>query len=300
MKEKTPILKWLILIAIFVLTFKDPMRANGDYETLLDLKYSCEKENQSCTRYSSYRHNLNCSQLNITDCVTVGKVEEDPLAGPYFKLACDKGNLEGCIELADWARKIERIIVKRKEECKEGTKEACVDLFVFANTTDESTKAELAEELYQKACNGGNLTGCRKIAHMKDEEGKHAEAKQMLKKVCEAGDFRSCYEIHIINYEENSKVARDKNEAEAKQLLTKACQKRKPEGCFWLGVLAGAKHTEAKKFYKQSCDLGFLEGCAAAAVIEALAKNIYKARIFWNKACDKGHKTSCFNLVKFQ
>ena len=95
-----------------------------------------------------------------------------------------------------------------------------------------------AFESFKKACDGGDMDGCRNLAIMY-EKGKGVEedfskAAQLYKKACDGGEVRGCVGLGVM-YTKGNGVEKDLGKAA--ELFKKACDGGEMLGCHNLGFM---------------------------------------------------------------
>lgn len=128
--------------------------------------------------------------------------------------------------------------------------------FALANLTDEAQTAydagdeQRAAQIWQKACDTGELAGCDSLASLYQSSGEHAKAAAIFERACEKGFGLSCYNLAQI-YEASVGVAPD--ESKALSLYVKACEHGYGVVCYYPGGIyesGQAKMTKPQKTQK--------------------------------------------------
>ncbi|APR85657.1 Putative serine/threonine-protein kinase pknH [Minicystis rosea] len=194
-----------------------------------------------------------------------------------------------------------------KRACNDRAGEACVlhgDLVQRLKLGDD--REAIARADYDKACDAGELRGCRRggaLAERKDV----AKAASLYTKACDKGDSPACSALGAL-HELGAGVPRDRVRAAA--LYDKACQAGDALGCayksFMLGAGRGIKQDEAKAAelaqgagagLGAACEHGEARECVALAVIlGADKKEEGRAVQLEQQACDAGEPAGCANL----
>ena len=164
--------------------------------------------------------------------------------------------------------------------------------------------AEVARLAFEKACDGGEMRGCRRAA-ARAERTDVRKAAKLYANACDKGDMPSCTGLGAL-HELGVGVSRDR--ARAVTLYDKACQEGDALGCayhaFMLGAGRGVKQDEAKagELVKSAviglgtaCDRGEAKECVAlAALLDK--KEEARAVKLEQQACDQGEPVGCTNL----
>jgi uncharacterized protein len=202
--------------------------------------------------------------------------KKEPLTKDAAQKGCDKGDLRACALLAD--------------------------------ETEDWTKAE---ELWKKACDGGDAHGCTGLGQALLQRRKDAEGVEMHKKGCEMGDALGCYYLgrDTTSYDDAALKLREESFKKAEELYKKDCDAGLARQCANLGEFwQGAYQSGFSKFvtqddaktaqvFKKSCDGGYSYGCALyGGVFETGAgvpQDDKKAKAFYSKACKMGSESGC-------
>ena len=95
-----------------------------------------------------------------------------------------------------------------------------------------------AFESFKKACDGGDMRGCRSLGAMYDNgigvEKNEQKAVELYKKACDGGEVLGCFNLGIM-YATGNGV--EKNEQKAAELYKKACDGGDLDGCRNLVVM---------------------------------------------------------------
>ena len=86
--------------------------------------------------------------------------------------------------------------------------------------------------------------------------------------------------------------------------LRKMCDDANSSACFRMGEryrIIEKDNKIAKKFYRKSCDAGYMTGCTNGGILVMMEGKQYssqwqEAKKMFKKACDAGEDPSCFNL----
>ena len=162
----------------------------------------------------------------------------------------------------------------------------------------------VAKAAFEKACEDGNMRGCRRAGGLA-ERTDAAKAAPLYTKACDKGDAPSCAGLGVL-HELGAGVPRDR--MRALSLYDKACQESDALGCaykaFLLGAGRGIKQDEAgaAEAAKSAvpglgagCDRGEAKHCVALAALLGKTEESRAAQLE-QQACDAGEPTGCTNL----
>ena len=96
------------------------------------------------------------------------------------------------------------------------------------------------------------------------DKGDYQKAAQLYQKACDGGDVKGCFNLGIL-YRDGYGVKQDYQKAA--ELLQKACDSGETMGCIGLAVLykngkgIWQNFSTAKEYYGKACDLGLQSGC---------------------------------------
>ena len=217
--------------------------------------------------------------------------------------ACDKGNMDSCYNLAVmYDRGIKIKINKKKAKklykrvCDVGDLEGCNNLgLIYYNENDKGK----AREIFEKTCNAQNMAGCKNLGSMyatgNGVKANKLTANKLFDKACNLGEGSSCFNLGL-DYVKGDGVKQDK--ITAKDYFRKACKSGYTQGCKLYNTL----NNPVQEFTK-GCDAGNIEYCYNLAKMyrqgEIAQQDDKKAKSFYNKACENGHKPGCFELGYF-
>lgn len=233
------------------------------------------------------------AERGVAGCVGLGNLRQ--LAGStegarvYYRAACDKGELKGCVGLAG--------ILER------GTDHA------GRVVRDEKS----ARALLQRACDGGELSGCVKLGKMV-ERGRGGWVKDegagiaLYERACKGGEEAGCVELADAYKEGRHDLPNDP--VRAAELLTRACESGELTGCAHLATMTsrgeGGLSKDGKRTFglnRRACDGGELLGCAQLANMylegeAGLTKDVKEAGRLLEKACQGGEALGCVGLAR--
>jgi hypothetical protein len=166
----------------------------------------------------------------------------------------------------------------------------------------------VAEELYKKSCDLGDLLGCFGLAKMyesgRSEGGGPAQAAQIYERACNVGNADACTRLGKL-YLRGKGVGKDP--ALGVGFISKACESGEPDACDVLGQLYESGNgvdqnlTKASNLYGSACNAGAGVGCYHLGKLHQVGKGVnvdtVKAGTLFEKACDTGHGASCSRLA---
>ncbi len=174
-------------------------------------------------------------------------------------------------------------------------------------------KAAVAEDtaraaaLYEKVCDGGDLTACYHLGFLyalgtgvvKDV----ARAAALFQQACDGGQAKGCSSAGSL-YQHGTGVMQDV--AKGVALYRKACDGGDSAGCFNLGIVYenGTGVTpdagKAVALYRKACNGGHAGACSNLGTEYAdgigVVKDAAKAVALYHEGCDGGDLVGCFNL----
>jgi len=125
-----------------------------------------------------------------------------------------------------------------------------------------------AAPLFQKACDGGEMTSCRSLGIMYNNglgvSLDYAQALALSQKACDGGEMLGCANLGLLNANGQG-VTQDFGQA--RKLFQKACDGGAMTGCANLGVIydkglgVTKDYAQARTLYKRACDGGFQGAC---------------------------------------
>lgn len=182
-----------------------------------------------------------------------------------------------------------------------------LNMNLMANNIDEGDKALKNQDpakamiFYKKACDGGDVRGCKKLELAKSDFNKkldeytdklqnYIKVLRVREKACDGGDATECFNLGI-EYE-TTQYEVIKSFEKAAQYYKKACDGQKAEACHNLGVL----HYNGKIV----CDDQKAEGCYSIEVMYYSGKVVNVkgmesvfASHYYEKSCKLGFERSC-------
>ena len=244
--------------------------------------------------------------------VNVGK------AVSLYRQACKKDVPHACVQLAvlqetgNGVQKNPEAAAKTfGEMCeKSGFTTACYHLGrMYQEGRSVPRQLTVAEELYKKSCNLGDILGCFGLAKMyesgRSEGGGPREAAEIYEKACNVGNAEACTRLGKL-YLRGKGVGKDASLGVG--FITKACEGGEPGACDVLGQLYESGNgveqnlTKAAGLYGEACDAGTGVGCYHLGKLHQVGKGVdndtKKAGMLFEKACDQGHGASCSRLAE--
>ena len=172
----------------------------------------------------------------------------------------------------------------------------------------ESFETELklvdSRKLYEKACRSGRASGCyllgRLLAGERDQE---ARADELFRRACEGGSPGGCAELAGRMIEKKGWGSID---AGLLELVRKACDSGNASGCAMFAEVYGARYggdpvkgPRAKAAWEKACDLGDATSCFNTGwhLEQELGarQDLRRALTFYERACDLGMAAGCVN-----
>lgn len=146
------------------------------------------------------------------------------------------------------------------KKCDEGETEICLVLGeMFFKGEGVSKDLAKAREFFQKACDAGDISTCKKYELTQDT----SKFKAILQKACDSGNQNACPRLGELYFGESKNTSKDK----AKELYQKACDLGSANGCYELAVSYNIGRgvsqdiNKAKELYKKACDLEESSAC---------------------------------------
>jgi TPR repeat protein/serine/threonine protein kinase len=245
---------------------------------------------------------------------------------PAFRLACDKGSVDGCVGLAYLKLygigvpvDAKTALTELDAACQRGSAEACATsgelrtngLYgVGKDATLAKTALDQAVRLFQEQCDGKASTACAALGYFNVTGlgvAKNAErAAELFQKACDAGAPEGCARLGHA-YRAGEGVSKDSKRAVA--LLDKACDAENARACSELsamlakgqGVTRDAER--AAQLAQKGCDASVMLGCSVLADAylsgRGVTKSAARAGEFYDRACQSAVEpvwTACVSL----
>jgi hypothetical protein len=167
----------------------------------------------------------------------------------------------------------------------------------------------VAEQLYKKSCDLGDLVGCFGLAKMyekgRSEGGGPAQAAEIYERACNVGNANACTRLGKL-YLRGKGVGKDPSLGVG--FISKACDGGESNACDVLGQLYESGNgveqnlTRASQLYNGACEAGEGVGCYHLAKLHQVGKGVdadtAKAGVLFQQACDTGHGKSCSRLAE--
>ena len=164
-----------------------------------------------------------------------------------------------------------------------------------------------AAEIYRKACDGGNGSGCyySGVIYARGDGFPRNESLAVLlfSIGCELGNSDSCLSFSTRS-EIDSSASKEKLTEEQSRV---SCNENETESCCSLGLMyytgdgVRKDNFRAIEYFKKSCDDGEALGCANLGVMYALGQGVRqnksKALEIFGKACDLKNEQGCKNYA---
>ena len=270
-------------------------------------------------------------------------------AAPLYQSACDNGVIQECFFLGSVKVKLDMIVDAKTSydtACTGGHTEACHRIgFEYLkerdfpnaekyyelgcdNTVDPfyascvkwgdlllGKDVTKAEQLYDKACKGGNDSinglGCFKLAVRYQSKGDSAKTEQSLEDACTRKHYYSCLKRGDMKVRdagvETDPVNKVKLYGEAQPWFQKACDGDNIQGCYMFGRMteivekrkAGATDASVlaavETALKKACDGRHELGCSRLGDLQHVAGETANATTSYKKGCELDHERSCGN-----
>lgn len=261
-----------------------------------------------------------CTQNDAHACFQYGRalfrgkfLEEDSTrAEKLVTRACDGGAGIACGFLAG-SHEAGQYLKKDKRRARSFLEKACNAGHASSCTTlgDKSNRRTVARSLFERACAGNDLIGCKRIARILNGEGKTQEAANTFLTICDleiaASDLTDAATACVSGAK---LLARVRDNKRASESYLKACELGHNESCtdasrFLTLTLAEGKISakEGATSFLKICDSQHDETAAAKACLSGakLLANVGDKRAsesYW-RACQFGHHESCVHAGRF-
>jgi hypothetical protein len=190
-----------------------------------------------------------------------------------------------------------------EKQCTDGTSRSCADL---ANKLEKKGgTSERTNELYKKACFGGDGEGCYKLAdaYQYGRGGVEKDVARMIELYGQACNCRNAGGCNDLGYHVERGEGTPKDEKRAAELYQKSCELGSALGCKNSGVLfdsgTGVAKDPAKalEYYNRACEAKQDGGCynAGLAYERMSPPEHSKANDRYKRACERGHGAACTN-----
>jgi TPR repeat protein len=190
----------------------------------------------------------------------------------FYKKACKLKEMEACYNVGSMyyhgegtKRNYHSAAYYFQESCSNGIGAGCNDLgFMYEH--GKYVKASIHEAItnYSSACDMGEASGCKNLAYLREQKGHLKPAKQFYIKACNLGDNYSCNRLENFLGSQIYEIKDELALVEAKN----ACNRSTQGGtmCYRVGL-----------YYEKNDE-------------------IEKARLFFEKACNRQQSQSCKHL----
>ena len=184
-----------------------------------------------------------CYRVAVTYRDGLGVKQDTEAAKSYFKMACDQGDTQSCVEM-----------------------NAINQTHSDSGTTMPETKEENKFTEYREACDNNDGSACYELGLLYDE-GKmvaknEKKADQFILRACELKYDVGCLATAAY-YQVNN------NMKKAIGYYVEVCERGDASACALAAVLYQYGYDNldkdidmARKYYKKACDLGDMDGCA--------------------------------------
>ncbi len=265
-----------------------------------------------------------CGRGNATACLVYG--QEIGFERPGFSArradaaealstACDKGEPEGCFQLARvWTapgegRDPARAVPVYQAQCESpGGSMACNNLgLLYENGDGVERNPATAVELYARSCASDNEIGCFNQARAVERgiggPPDPARARELFEPLCKDDPLESC---HWLSRLLRNPAAGTPDPERAAALAKSSCQKGYPPACVTVGydLFEGrgvpADPPAALKVWNDACDRGNGQACNASGIALGNADDEAGARARFDRGCQLEDASACFNLSGMQ
>jgi TPR repeat protein len=261
-----------------------------------DKSRAAELYEQSCT--GGYA--IGCAHLGSQYRYGIGVTKNQTTAKRYFAKACGMGEEEACRRLVEVAP-----FVTPAEDPWAGVM-AEADGFMYGRGVPKDR--EMAEPLYEKACEFGLAEACAELAVIlwwgQRNDGKNRpKASNLMRSSlpalevgCKQGNMRACLGLGTAL---DDGIGAEENDARAAALYEQSCTGGNAEGCYNLGEMyrngegVTKDLSRAAELVEQSCTGGYAEGCFSLGNV---TKDKSRAAAFYEQSCTGGSAEGCFSL----
>jgi uncharacterized protein len=271
-----------------------------------------------------------CAERDPQSCYFEGmrlEAESKPQrARRYFEVACDKGHMSSCYDLAvlyehgqgmptDPERAHE--LYERACTADEADAVACNNLAVLyaEGRTVEQDDARAAE-LYGRSCELGSMLGCRNLARLHlqgaNVEQSAERAAELLDEACQKGHPEACPQLTYLHANgclegaECDKSAIDPD-ASADALRDGCEDDGDPQACLGHGFMVESGYgggeadpAKAALHYAKACEADLWAGCNYLANLyrrgAGVERDAERSVQLYSQACDEGFSLSCHTL----
>ncbi len=168
--------------------------------------------------------------------------------------------------------------------------------------------SEVAQASFQKGCDAGAQSGCRRVGNM-IETKEPKRAAELYANACNAGDAAACTASAVML---ELGLGVDRDGTKAASLYEKACKSNDALGCayhaFMLEAGRGVKRDEKRVAdllastlpgLEKACDKGEMRECVALGFASETGPKPDQARaaVLYQRACEEGFQSGCSNLA---
>lgn len=202
------------------------------------------------------------------------------------------------------------------EQCEKGDAGSCHNLAWLHKMGKDVSKDEArANELFDKACNGGFANACyqrgwsylsERLQKGKSEDAQtelRVKAEELMNKACQLGDAYACYNTSDWYLRDPPLAVFPKDPARAIAMIRRGCNLGYAFACSKLAMhLVDGKHAKqdvpgAMSLLQRACDAGRWEDCETIGNLyrdgKGVNKNPVAAIAAYEQACDKGGARAC-------
>lgn len=210
----------------------------------------------------------------------------------YYQKSCDAKGKDACYKLA-FLKKGFFLQYYLRLACDLGDKKAC-DIYNEFNLAYDSNIIYASDGIkYKPDCDKGDVKACAKLGFIYEKIHKLDEAKKIWELTCKNNFYEDCQKLGLELYK-NSKTY----DAKIATYLEKACKSGLIKSCITLGDIYASGDLEsfgvkkdikkATLYYQKACDYNYADACLSLFKITNIKKYSLKACVYGNaKACVK-------------
>jgi len=152
------------------------------------------------------------------------------------------------------------------ERCKHDDGDACIRLAIgITDGAHKSSSGHDALSLFQRACSLGSAIGCTRGGLLIEQGSESVTANPSLaeslyQKGCDGNDMTACRHLRLLR---TSKKITPSQPGKGQALLQRACDGKESWSCCELGRLydSTGNRQQAAVFFRQGCKLGYQAAC---------------------------------------
>ena len=215
-----------------------------------------------------------CDAKDTLSCRDLGQIiqDQDPQkALQIYANACQQNDAQSCHQQAQLQFQVDQsatVLVQelRQRACDLDMVESCGHLGIVRSDIDQDHVS--AVKLFTKACEGGYMDSCNRLAVLFQKglgvEQNLQQAKELYQQACEKEEVRACVNLGYLYLDG---IGVDKNIEMAQQYLQAACAKNDAEACLEIGELfakgSGVEQSDerALEWFQKACQSGDQQAC---------------------------------------